>query len=324
MITAHSLTVVLFAALALPFGALAETSNNLAPTDVSNHAAQNTSISISNTSENAFCYTPSRSNTSFSTLLESETDTPNSVIQYGEQDLQFAELWLPPASFLNSSKGVPLVIFVHGGCWLNAYDIEHSHALSTGLSRSGYAVWSIEYRRTGDAGGGWPGSFDDVALAIRFGLNDLGKHSEMSQNIDFENVSLLGHSAGGHLGLLAAAEPDIRDRLKQAIGLAAIVDLKLYSQDDNSCAAVTEQFMGASAQDEPEAYLAASLVGKNLPKNTIMMIGSEDTIVSAKQAQLIAYQTAEIQGAGHFDFIDPHSWAFNALLKILGATESKP
>ena len=72
-----------------------------------------------------FCYTPSRENTAYSELLKTEVDSPNKLIAYGDSPLQFGELWLP-----YNSTDPPLVIFVHGGCWLNAYDIQHSHALA--------------------------------------------------------------------------------------------------------------------------------------------------------------------------------------------------
>ena len=82
-------------------------------------------------------------------------------MSYAGQPQQYGELWLP--------EGIgpfPVVVFVHGGCWLNAFDITHTHAASTALAQAGYAVWSLEYRRVGDPGGGWPGTFDDISLGV--------------------------------------------------------------------------------------------------------------------------------------------------------------
>ena len=66
--------------------------------------------------------------------------------------------------------------------------------ISSALTGMGIATWNLEYRRTGDAGGGWPGTFDDLATGTRFLLDRVD-----SFGIDPERVALLGHSAGGHL-----------------------------------------------------------------------------------------------------------------------------
>ncbi len=59
------------------------------------------------------------------------------------------------------------MILLHWGCGLSAYDIKHSYALSTGLAQAGFNVWSVEYRRTGESGGGWPVTFDDIKNGIQ-------------------------------------------------------------------------------------------------------------------------------------------------------------
>ena len=264
-------------------------------------------------SEGSLCYSPTRNNVSYSELLETEVDAPSALIAYGEDSLQYGELWLPAAK----PQKAPLVIFVHGGCWLSAYDIQHSHALSTGLSRSGYAVWSLEYRRTGNEGGGWPGSLNDVSAGITFALSQLARTNDAAQ-IDFDDVRLLGHSAGGHLALLAAADPAIRGTLSQVIGLAAITDPTSYGQGNNSCQQATESFMGGSLKQRTSEYRAASLVNKTLPDNTLLLIGGKDVIVGADQSDALPAKTITIDDAGHFDFIDPHSFAFNQLLQQLG------
>ena len=83
---------------------------------------------------------------SFDQVMALPAGTAVSRFEYGEAPSQFAELWLPQAA-----PGSPLVIFIHGGCWLNAYGIDHSRPLSTALAGAGYAVWSLEYRRVGSA-----------------------------------------------------------------------------------------------------------------------------------------------------------------------------
>ena len=63
-------------------------------------------------------------------------------------------------------RPAPLVLFLHGGFWRVAYDRTHTGPLATALASAGFAVCVPEFRRTGQRGGGWPGTFDDVATAV--------------------------------------------------------------------------------------------------------------------------------------------------------------
>ena len=66
----------------------------------------------------------------------------------------------------DTNTDAPLVILIHGGCWLNSFDVNHSRPLATALNHAGFAVLSLEYRRTGDPGGGWPSTLEDIQLAL--------------------------------------------------------------------------------------------------------------------------------------------------------------
>ena len=72
------------------------------------------------------------------------------------------------------------------------------------MKREGIAAWSIEYRRVGDAGGGWPGTFEDVAAGFDY-LRVLGK----DYPLDLTHVIVSGHSAGGHLAYWLAGRPNV-------------------------------------------------------------------------------------------------------------------
>jgi acetyl esterase/lipase len=85
-------------------------------------------------------------------------------LPYGTDSLQFGELRLPKGIAQNR----PVVVLIHGGCWQGAYDIAHSRPMAAALADAGFAVWSIEYRRIGNPGGGWPNTFHDVALGTDF------------------------------------------------------------------------------------------------------------------------------------------------------------
>jgi acetyl esterase/lipase len=85
-------------------------------------------------------------------------------IAYASGALQFAELRLP-----TTQPPHPVAIVVHGGCWLaklgnmdeRAVALDNMRPLAAALTNAGIATWNVEYRRLGNEGGGWPGSFLD-------------------------------------------------------------------------------------------------------------------------------------------------------------------
>src|SRR5918994_4037333 len=96
----------------------------------------------------------------FDSVASLAAPPPSHRIAYGPDSLQFGPLRLPKGPGPH-----PVVMFIHGGCYLSRYTISHAVALEQALADSGYAVWSIEYRRVGNEGGGWPGTFEDVGRA---------------------------------------------------------------------------------------------------------------------------------------------------------------
>ena len=127
----------------------------------------------------------------FSDVLALPQEIPDAVSMYGEASRQFGELWVP-----GESEEAPVVVLIHGGCWQNAFGIDHARPMAAALSEEGYLVWAIEYRRIGDPGGGWPGTFTDVAAAI----DHLPVMLE-NAGITAGKTIFMGHSAGGQLAL---------------------------------------------------------------------------------------------------------------------------
>ena len=228
------------------------------------------------------------------------------TISYGEELSQFGRLWLPEGN----SKGT--IIFIHGGCWMKEYGIEHSQAFSTALASAGYAVWSIEYRRTGDLGGGWPGTFTDVISGINK-LNDLGEFY-----LNMERLVLMGHSAGGHLAILAGARSGLLDvKPSLVLGLAAITDVETYARGVNSCQKSALQFMGGGPDKFPDMYKEVQAVSYGVDPNTVLLFGTNDQIVQSSQALLLGARSLRQEGAGHFDWIHPGTDAFSRILAVL-------
>ena len=141
--------------------------------------------------------------------------------RYGPHRSQRAELLLPQGAGPHR-----VMVVIHGGGWRDRATMSQTGALAEDLTRRGWATWNIEYRRVGE-GGGWPATFEDVAGAI-------DRLAGLDAPLDLDAVSVLGHSAGGHLALWAAgrerlpagspgASPVVP--LRRAIGMAAVCDL---------------------------------------------------------------------------------------------------
>jgi len=264
-------------------------------------------------------------------------------LKYGPEDLQFGDLYLP-----NQPGSHPIVILIHGGYWRARYGLDLMNGLAEDLAKRGYAAWNIEYRRIGNPGGGWPGTFLDVALATDY-LRKLAP----SYGLDLKKVVPIGHSAGGHLAFWLAARPHIPFFSKSSqlsgsqltgkyeetanplalagtISLAGVVDLEMAWRLHLSNDAVVE-LLGGTIASVPERYAVASpsaMIPLGVPQ--VLIHGTNDDSVPfqvshayAKVARSVhdPITYLELEGVDHFDVIDPHSdaWAItiNELQKLI-------
>ena len=230
------------------------------------------------------------------------------VIAYGDDELQFGELRLP-----SGDGPFPVIVLIHGGCWLSQYDIAHIRKLAAALTAEGIATWTIEYRRVGDEGGGWPGTFDDIDA----GADHLVSLAEQ-YNLDLDCVVVAGHSAGGHLAIWLANRPSQWPaELEPAavLALAPAADLA-YLHEQQVCGHVIDKLMDGSPEQYPQRYQAASGT-QRLPLQIpqYLVIGKYDEYwapvgrMYADQA-LKAGNTPLVIDAtesGHFEMIDPDS-----------------
>ena len=236
---------------------------------------------------------------------------------YGDSAEQFATLALPPTPGPH-----PVVILIHGGFWRAAYGLDLMDPLATDLVRRSFAAWNIEYRRVGQPGGGWPGTLGDVAAAI----DQLAELAAVG-NLDLTRVSVVGHSAGGHLALWAAGRGSLDGGapgsdpvvdVAAAVGLAPVTNMRMGADAGLGGGAVVD-FLGGSPAEYPDRYAAAE---PNLGGGAVYAVieGDADDIVPEQFAR--PDREAEVTfvlvpGADHFDVIDPAHEAWTAAVAEL-------
>lgn len=237
---------------------------------------------------------------------------PIATISYGPDTLQVADLRLP-----GGPGPYPVAIVIHGGCWRNDYDTRAGIAgVADALGKRGFATWNIEYRRVGDSGGGWPGTFQDVAAAE-------DKLAEIATRfrLDLSRVILVGHSAGAHLALWAASRPRLPspwNMVKVRPVAVAVIDgpaalAPFVGVDAQVCGQpVISPLMGGLPADKPADYALAS-PAEHLPLGLkqVLVVGEFGPFmhpyIAAAKAAGDPVAVLEPLKANHFDIVTPPS-----------------
>jgi acetyl esterase/lipase len=255
---------------------------------------------------------PPKSMTSSEDILNLAAPKADVRVAYGSDLNQFVDLRMPKQKGPHAAA-----ICLHGGYWRARYDLEYLGHLCAALAARGITTANVEYRRVGNAGGGWPGTFADIRAAYQFVLQNAARYE-----IDARRVLVLGHSAGAQLALCLAAR---EVGLKVAISLAGVVDLQRAYELHLSNDAVVE-FLGGRPKDVADHYREADPMKLAIATRQWMVHGVEDDVVppelsreyvKAKDKVKEDARLAMIAGAGHFEVVDPRAAAWREVKKVV-------
>ncbi len=238
---------------------------------------------------------------------------PSLTAAYGRDPHEVGDLRLP------AGKGpFPVAIVIHGGCWTSGVaDRRNTAALASALTRRGIATWNIEYRALGDAGGGWPGTFQDWGNAADY-LRVLAR----TQPLDLSRVIVIGHSAGGHAALWIAGRYRIARTSPIAsanpLPVKAVVDLDgpgdlrpNLGYEPQMCGDAAISLLGDTAGAVPDRFNAAAPTAL-LPLGVPQVLVSSVFVPPGAAERYRAAATAKGDkvsvvhaGGGHFEMIAP-------------------
>ena len=255
---------------------------------------------------------------------------PDHRLPYGDDPNQFAELRLP-----SGAGPHPVVVLVHGGCWKADYATLRDLApMGDALEAEGIANWNVEYRRLGQPGSGWPGTYVDIGRAIDHLRQLAPKH-----RLDLTRVAVVGHSAGGHLAMWAAMRQRLSPNsaayvasplpLRGVINLAGTIDMRenIAHMEAECRDAVVTSMLGGTPASVPERYREVSAIAMvPLGVQQILVWGEHENFVplslarrhvdaatkAGDRARLIV-----IPRIGHFESASPQSSAWPTVLEAV-------
>ena len=231
------------------------------------------------------------------------------------------DLYLPKD---RKREKLPVVVFLHGGAWLEGDKSVGAGPLMPLVRTGQYAGVSAEYRLSGEAR--WPAQIHDCKAAIRW-----VRANAASYGLDADRIGVWGESAGGHLALMLGVSGDVPElegdlgpnrgvssRVAAVANFFGVSDLLAEigqpSDIDRTRADAPEALLiGGPLRENPEKAKAASPVAYVTPNDAPVLTvhGTEDPQVpydqgvridaALRKAGVPSYLVT-IEGAGHGDF----------------------
>ena len=233
-------------------------------------------------------------------VLARSSQPADVVIRLGVLDEQIADI-----RYAKGGAAKPLVVFIHGGFWRPQIDRTHAGVPSAAIAEAGWTVATIEYRRT-------PGRPDDTIVDIDLAISQLPNQVKKQDG----RMIVMGHSAGGHLTLLAATRASAA--LIGVIALGPVADLQ-YADAQSLGAGAARAFLGVPAQQRKD--LDPTLLDTQ-SCNVSIVHGVQDEIapIAMSENYLLRHpktRLIKVNDCGHFAVIDPLSNAWPCVIEEL-------
>jgi acetyl esterase/lipase len=191
----------------------------------------------------------------------------------------------------------PVLVFFYGGGWANGTRTEYSYAARP-FVEAGYIVVLPDYRKVPEVR--FPGFVEDGAAAVKWVQANIGKYGG-----DPKRVNIAGHSAGAHIALMLALDPQWLGSapVTSAISLAGPADFYPFTSK--------RAIEAMSQAPDPLATQPVIFVRKNAAP-ILLIHGTADTVVRIRNSNnLYAKQKAAggditlrpQQGGSHNDLV---------------------
>lgn len=227
----------------------------------------------------------------------------------GTNPAQSLDLYLPTETKPN--KLLPLIVFIHGGAWIQG-DKQDSPGIL--MAQHGFALASINYRLSTEAI--FPAQIDDCRKAIAY----LRKNGS-KWGIDTTRIGVWGISAGGHLASLLGTTNSAENKdssVEAVLNWCGLSDLMTVSEQSGSRTKIDwddkngplAKFLGGRETEKPDLAKAASPVNFITADDPPFLIvhGDIDDVVPFAQSQELYDKLKEkgvpcrlikVKGGGH-------------------------
>ncbi len=219
---------------------------------------------------------------------------------------QCVDLYLP--KMRANDKPLPVLVFIHGGGWVNGDRKSYARQAASFIQEGKYAVVAVGYRLSAEAQ--WPQQIYDCKAAIRW----VRGHAK-EYNLNADKLAVIGNSAGGHLvsllgtsGGVAALEGDLGEFTSQSSRVTCVVNY--YGPSDFAM----PLFTGEKAGDDDSA-VNGLLGGKLKEKQAEAKAASPVTYIDSTDPPVLT-----VHGTKDSRVDYKHAERLNAALKQAGVT----
>ena len=207
---------------------------------------------------------------------------PLTNIAYGDDARQKLDIYLPKP---NAVGGSAVLIFFHGGSWRDG-EREGYGFLGRAFAARGFVTVIADYRKAPRVR--FPAFVEDTAAAIAWVHANIAKH-----NGDAERIFVMGHSAGAHIAMMTALDPQwlaaknlTPDVIKGVIGLAGPYDFLPLTTESSQIA--LGQWPDLT-ETQPITFARADA------PPLLLLTGDKDTVVKPRNSKILS---AKIQALG--------------------------